>query len=123
MSFLHKNVVNVYITYELDTWWRDLNTGFKLVDCLYGGVKLSKTSDPIKYGYSDYSVEFDALSQFSWSDHSWGKNVVLFGADMNSFNHVDNKNKDILVLCEGPTQGLDDTTIIVEAKHPIYLHN
>ena len=29
---------------------------------------------------------------------------------------VDNKNDDILILGEGPTQGLDDTTLTVEAK-------
>ena len=33
--------------------------------------------------------------------------------------HVDIKEKDILVLGEGQTQGLDDTTIITEAKYPI----
>ena len=27
--------------------------------------------------------------------------------------------KDILILGEGPTQGLDDTTLTAEAKHPI----
>ena len=32
---------------------------------------------------------------------------------------VDNKKKDILVLGEGLTQGLDDTPIITEAKYPI----
>ena len=30
-----------------------------------------------------------------------------------------NKKKDILVLGEEPTQGLDDTTLTAEAKHPI----
>ena len=29
---------------------------------------------------------------------------------------VDNKNNDILILGEGPTQGLDDTALTVEAK-------
>ena len=29
---------------------------------------------------------------------------------MSSFLHVDNKGKDILILGEGTTQGLDDTT-------------
>ena len=33
--------------------------------------------------------------------------------------HVDNKNKDILILGEGPTQGSDDTTLIAEAKYHI----
>ena len=34
--------------------------------------------------------------------------------------HVDNKEKDILILGEEPTQGLDDTTLTAEA---IYLIN
>ena len=33
--------------------------------------------------------------------------------------HVDNKRKNISVLCQGPTQGLDNTTIKAEAKYPI----
>ena len=33
--------------------------------------------------------------------------------------HVDNKGKDILILCEEPTKGLDDTTLTAEAKYPI----
>ena len=38
---------------------------------------------------------------------------------MSSFVHVENKGKDIFILGEGPTQGLDDTTLTVEAKYPI----
>ena len=33
--------------------------------------------------------------------------------------HVDNKAKDILILGEGPTQGLNDTELTTEAKYPI----
>ena len=33
--------------------------------------------------------------------------------------HVDNKNRNISVLVEGPTQRLDNTTITAEAKYPI----
>ena len=32
---------------------------------------------------------------------------------------VHNKNKNILILGERPTQGLDDTTLTAEAKYPI----
>ena len=39
------------------------------------------------------------------------KSVVVFGADMSLFVHIDNKNKDILILGERPTQGLDYTTL------------
>ena len=48
-----------------------------------------------------------------------GRNVIIFGADMSSSINVDNKNKNILILCEGPTEGLDDTTLTAEAKYPI----
>ena len=38
---------------------------------------------------------------------------------MSSSAHVDNEGKDILILGERPTQGLDDTTLTAEAKYPI----
>ena len=38
---------------------------------------------------------------------------------MSSSVHIDNKRKDMLILDEGPTQGLDDTTLTAEAKLPI----
>ena len=37
---------------------------------------------------------------------------------MSSSAHIDNKNKDNLILDEGQTQGLDDTKLIAEAKYP-----
>ena len=36
------------------------------------------------------------------------KNVIIFGADMSSTVHIDNKGKDILIFGEGPTQGSDE---------------
>ena len=44
---------------------------------------------------------------------------MQFGADMNSPILVDNKGKSILILDEGPTQGLDDTKLQAEAKYPV----
>ena len=41
------------------------------------------------------------------------KNVNIFGTNMGSSVHIDNKNKDILILDEGPTQGLYETTLAV----------
>ena len=48
-----------------------------------------------------------------------GKNVIIFGADMDSSVHVDSKGKYILILGEGSAQGLDDTTLTGEPKHTI----
>ena len=43
-----------------------------------------------------------------------GKNVVTFGVDMSSSVHIDNMGKDVSILGEAPTQGLDDTTYSTE---------
>ena len=45
------------------------------------------------------------------------ENFYCFEADMSSSVHVDDKEKDILIL--GTTQGLGGTTLTVEAKYPI----
>ena len=47
------------------------------------------------------------------------KKLIIFGVDMSSSVHVDNKERDILILGEGPTQGLDSTIFTAEAKYPI----
>ena len=52
---------------------------------------------------------------------AWGKKVIIFGAAMSSSVYIDNKNKDLLILGEGPTQGLDDNTLTSEAIYPISL--
>ena len=46
------------------------------------------------------------------------KNVILYGADMSSSAHVDNKGKDILNLGEWTTQALDGTTSTAAVKYP-----
>ena len=38
-----------------------------------------------------------------------GRNVIIFGVDMSSFPHINNKKKDNLILGKGPTQGLEHT--------------
>ena len=53
-----------------------------------------------------------------WND-KFGKSVVVFGVDNGLSVNADNWKKDILVLGEGPTDGLDDTTITTEAKYSI----
>ena len=43
-----------------------------------------------------------------------GEKVIIFGADMSLYVHINNRNKDILILGEGPTKVLDDTTLTAE---------
>ena len=48
-----------------------------------------------------------------------GKNVIIFGVNMSSSAHIDNKEKDVLILDKSPIQGLDDTTLTAETKHSV----
>ena len=48
-----------------------------------------------------------------------GKNVIIFGVSMSSSVHIDNKNKDIVILGEGTKEGLDDITLTLESKYSI----
>ena len=113
-----KEVINLYISYKL----RNLNTDFTLNNCLFGSVKLTKNDDPTKYKYSSYGIGFGFRLRFSFTDGSMGRNVIIFGADISSSVHIDNKSKDTLILGEGPTQGLDDTILTAEAVHPIKIY-
>ena len=103
----------------LDRLSRDLNTEFTLGNCLFGSVKLTKIVDADKEKYSGYGIGFDSRSEFSCTDGSMGKNVIIFGADMSASVLNDNKNKDILILGERPRQVLDDSTLTADAKYPI----
>ena len=76
---------------------------------LIWSVKLTKNTDLDKYKHISYGIGFDCGSEFLFTDGSFGKNVIIFGVDMSSSVHID-KEKDIVILGEGPTQGLDDTT-------------
>ena len=70
---------------------------------------MTKNTDIDKYGYSGCGIGFDRRSSFSFPSNGCGQNVLIFGADISSSTHIDNKKKDILVLGKVPTQGLEHT--------------
>ena len=86
---------------------------------IFRAIKLTKNIDPDKYEYSGYGRGFESRPEFLFTDGSYWNNVIIFGADMSSSVHVDNKENNILTLGDGPTQGLDDTTLTAEAKYQI----
>ena len=45
-----------------------------------------------------------------------GKNVIIFGVDMSSSVLIDNKEKDVLILGKGETDGLDNSTLTAEKE-------
>ena len=48
-----------------------------------------------------------------------GKNVIIFGVDMRSSVHSDDRKKDVLIIGIGPTQGLDNTKLTAEDQDSI----
>ena len=74
---------------------------------------MTKNNDIDKYKYSGYGIGFDGKGKFSVGNE-FGRNCIIFGVDMSSSVHIDNKKKDILILGEGSTQRLDGTTLTVE---------
>ena len=84
------------------------NFDFALEDCLFGAVKVTKNADIDNYKYSEYGIGFDSRGTFLFHDGSFAQNIIIFGADMSSSVHVNNKKKYIIILGEGPTQGLHD---------------
>ena len=51
VTFTPRNLVNLFIVYESDTWPYDVNGDFTLNDCLFRSVKLTENADPDKFSY------------------------------------------------------------------------
>ena len=131
LSYTHGTIVNIYIAYELGASSSHSNDP-TLKNWLFGAVTLTKNADIDKYGYSGYGIRFDRRSSFSFPGGRFGSNVIIFGVDMNSSAHIDNKKKDILILGKGLIQGLEYTLttekmysinfIVIKTKFCLSLH-
>ena len=117
ISYTHGTIVNIYTVYELGASGPNDNDP-SLKNCLLGAVTLTKNTDIDKYGYSGYGIKFDRRSSFSFIAGGFGQNVLIFGPEMSSSAHIDNKKKDKLVLEKRPTQGLEHT-LTVEKMYSI----
>ena len=104
----HEKVVNIYMVYKLGASSSYVSDP-TLKNFLFGAVTLTKNADIEKYKYSGYGIGFDRRSSYSFPGGGFGQNVLIFGEDMSTSIHIDNKGKDILVLRRGPTQELENT--------------
>ena len=116
LTYSYRSRVNIYIVYELGAS-SSSDSDPTLKNCLFG-VTLTKNADIEKYGCSSYGIGFDRRSSFSFPGVGFGQNVLIFGVDMSSSVHIDNKKKDILLLGKGLTQGLE-RTLTVEKMYSI----
>ena len=86
-----KKVMKSFISYTLGLQLRILITYFTLDNCLFGSATLLKNADLDKYKYNGFGIGFDSCSVFLFTDGNYGKNVTIFGTDISSSVHVDNK--------------------------------
>ena len=70
---------------------------------------MTKNADIDKYKYSGYAIGLDRRESSSSPGIGLGRNVIIFGVDISSSVHIDDKKKDILILGKGPTEGLEHT--------------
>ena len=108
ITYQHGKVVNIYIAHSLGASSSNISDP-TIKNCLFGAVTLTKNAHIDKYRYSGYGIGFDRRESFSFPGGGFGQNVIIFGVDMSSSAHIDNKKKDILILGKGPTQGLEHT--------------
>ena len=96
ISYIYGKIVNIYIVYEINKKDNTIISDPTLENCLFGAVTLTKNVNIDKYGYSGYGIGFDRRSSFSFSGGGFGQNVLVFGADMSSSAHIDNRKNDKL---------------------------
>ena len=118
ITFNHGKIVNIYIVCDLESTIK-YDADITLENCLFGAVKITKNTDVSKYKYFGYGITFDGKGAFSHPNGSFGNNAIIFGVDMSSSVHVDNKKKDVLILGKVPTQGLDGKTLTAEKMYSI----
>ena len=108
LTYDYGSRVNIYIVYELGASSSN-DSDPTLKNCLFGAVTLTKNADIEKHGYSGYGIGFDRRTSFSFHGGEFDQNVLIFGVDMSSSVHIDNKKKNILILGIGSAQGLEHT--------------
>ena len=86
----NKKAVNICIAYDLDS---NLNN---FDPTLFGAIEITKNSDIDKYKYSGYGNGFDPKGIFQHPAGSFGNNAIIFGADMSSSTHSNNRVNNIL---------------------------
>ena len=78
---------------------------------MFSAIQITKNDDPDKYKYSGYCIGFDSKGSYTYTDGGYGKNVIIFRADMINSKHANNRTKNVLVLGGDFIQKIDDTTI------------
>ena len=115
VTYNHGPIVNKYIFYRLIPATKD--SSVTLRNCLFGAVQTTKNADIEKYKYTRYGIGFDSRGNFTHPSRGYGRNVIIFGADLSNSKHANNKTRSILVLGKDFIQAKDNTTIYAEKMY------
>ena len=116
--YSHGTIVNIYIAYEISKNY-NISSYPTLENCLFEALSLTKHVDIDQYKYSGYGIGFDRKGEFSFGSIGFGRNVIIFGADMSTSVQAKNRTKNILVLGKDFRQGLGNTTIYAEKLYSV----
>ena len=115
VTYSNGPIINIYILYKL--YGFVINSSATLENCLFGAVTLTNNADIDKYKCSGYGIGLDSKRTFTHPSGRDDRNVIIFGADMSSSIHANNKTRNILVLGKDLIQGIDGTTIYAEKMY------
>ena len=82
-SFYRNFILNLHIVYELNAWPRNFTNNFKLKNCLFGTVKLTRNADKSKLSNNGQETAFDGKDIWSYGN-DFARNVLIFGVDNTS---------------------------------------
>ena len=112
ITYNHGPIVNIYIVHRLNP---SITSDITLENDQFGAIKLTKnlkiTTD------SGYGIAFVSNGSFSHPSGAYGKNVIIFGVDLSSSVHANNKANNISVLGKNVIQGINGTTIYAEKMY------
>ena len=97
VTYNHGTIVNIYIVYEISKNC-SISSYPIFKNGLFRAVSLTKNADIGQYKYSGYGIGFDRKGEFSFGTSGFGRNCVIFGADLANSSHANNKKNNILVL-------------------------
>ena len=65
---------------------------------MFGAIEITKNADVVKYMFSGYGIGFDRKGSYTHPDGGYGRNVIIFGADLSNSKNANNAARNILVL-------------------------
>ena len=80
---------------------------------------MTKNADIDKCKYSGYGIGFDRQGEFSFGTRGFGRNCIIFEADLSNSSHANNNKSNVLVFGKDFVQGMNDTTIYAEKLYSI----